>query len=726
MDSGSTAHIFSKREYFISWDDNFIPGSINVTVADGTVCENAIQGKGDVVFPVKDETNCELSISLKGVLFMPRCEYLGIYSVRRGVDSGDKIVFAKNESFLVTKNGTKIPLLKNENLLFLAATRVRKIPIAKRTDVVWHHILAHLSYDNIYKMASLVKGMEVLRTVRTACVPCIRGRAVQRYSKVPDPRAVAVFEFVHTDICGPFNVPDSIHDAKYIIVFVCDFSNFMTVYSLQKRSDAPDALRKYLASVRKYDVSNSKYGPVKRIRSDNAAEFTGNIWRDICIVNQIAMETSPSYCPWSNGTAERAFGTLLPKVRCMLQSTEAPLCFWPFAFKYSCYLYNRGPVKRISCTPLQMISGRMPDVARLQVWGSNVEVLDPHPDSKLSSRTYPAIFLGFDELSDSYLIYNKNTHRIQTSYRVFFVNDNDNVATTNNATKDLSFLDDIQNKYNTNDNNEQIQTNDDHDNNKSLYTDDLRPSNNTSLTGRKNKGGPYKNNKSCAHTSNMHDTTNNTNQTNNNNKIQSSDPKSKTIQSQNDENFSHDSCDAPTSRPKRKTSKPDRYGSPTSVDLCFNISCDNAEFQFLPKTFNEAITCKDNDKWWIAMTNEYNSLMQYHTFEYVLKPKDANVLPAMWIYNIKTEVDGSERFKARWVAKGYKQVFGKDYFETYAPMSRLTTIRLMCFLSVNLGFTAHQLDVSTAYLNSSLDQVLYMEPPTGFCGDKSLVCKLNK
>ena len=78
------------------------------------------------------------------------------------------------------------------------------------------------------------------------------------------------------------------------------------------------------------------------------------------------------------------------------------------------------------------------------------------------------------------------------------------------------------------------------------------------------------------------------------------------------------------------------------------------------------------------------------------------------------------------MAKGYKQVFGYDYSDTYAPMSRMTTIRVMMFICIQLGFICHQIDIATAYLNAVLDTIIFVEPSKGFYNDKSKCWRLLK
>ena len=87
-----------------------------------------------------------------------------------------------------------------------------------------------------------------------------------------------------------------------------------------------------------------------------------------------------------------------------------------------------------------------------------------------------------------------------------------------------------------------------------------------------------------------------------------------------------------------------------------------------------------------------------------------------------------EQLKARLVAKGYTQKFGVDYDETFTPVVRFTSIRVLLALAVQKDMLVHQMDVVTAFLNSTLEEEIYMEQPSHYVekGKEKLVCKLNK
>jgi len=119
-----------------------------------------------------------------------------------------------------------------------------------------------------------------------------------------------------------------------------------------------------------------------------------------------------------------------------------------------------------------------------------------------------------------------------------------------------------------------------------------------------------------------------------------------------------------------------------------------------PKTFTEV---NKHDCWRKAMQDELNALNKTGTWKIVDLPRNAKPIGYMWIFKMKHYVDGSiERYKARLVTKGYNQIEGLDYFETYSPVAKLTTVRIVLALPSSNNWHLHQLDVNNAFLHGEL------------------------
>lgn len=126
---------------------------------------------------------------------------------------------------------------------------------------------------------------------------------------------------------------------------------------------------------------------------------------------------------------------------------------------------------------------------------------------------------------------------------------------------------------------------------------------------------------------------------------------------------------------------------------------------------------------------EFDALLANGTWSLCPRPLHHNVVRNKWVYKIKRKQDGSiERFKARLVAKGFDQKSGVDFTETFSPVIKPSTIRVVLALAIHFDWCIRQLDVSNAFLHGFLAEDVYMEQPRGFV-DSSLpdyVCRLHK
>ena len=183
------------------------------------------------------------------------------------------------------------------------------------------------------------------------------------------------------------------------------------------------------------------------------------------------------------------------------------------------------------------------------------------------------------------------------------------------------------------------------------------------------------------------------------------------------ENPEEDNNDAPRKSKRQRTVK--SFGDDFIVYLIDDT----------PRTIEEAYSSPDADYWKEAVRSEMDSIMSNGTWEVVERPYGCKPVGCKWVFKKKLRPDGTiEKYKARLVAKGYTQKEGEDFFDTYSPVARLTTIRVLLSLAASYGLLVHQMDVKTAFLNGELEEEIYMDQPDGFVskGQEGMVCKLLK
>jgi hypothetical protein len=158
----------------------------------------------------------------------------------------------------------------------------------------------------------------------------------------------------------------------------------------------------------------------------------------------------------------------------------------------------------------------------------------------------------------------------------------------------------------------------------------------------------------------------------------------------------------------------------------FYASCHFALAVSDPQQYGEAA---EKEEWQKAMLEEVKSIEKNGTWEMVDLPEGKNAIGLKWVFKTKFAADGSlQKYKARLVAKGYAQQYGIDFEETFSPVVRFETVRLVLALAAQLQWPIYQFDVKSAFLNGDLHEEVYVTQPEGFIkeGNETKVYKLKK
>ena len=119
--------------------------------------------------------------------------------------------------------------------------------------------------------------------------------------------------------------------------------------------------------------------------------------------------------------------------------------------------------------------------------------------------------------------------------------------------------------------------------------------------------------------------------------------------------------------------------------------------------------------WVDAMVEECDSIIRNSAWEIVPRPVGKSMVGSIWIYKVKQAVDGSvEKYKARFVARGFSEIERIDYEENFAPVAQYSSIRTILALSAQMGWHIHQMDAKTVFLNGIIEEEVYIKQPEGF------------
>lgn len=709
VDSGATSHMTHTRRNF----SNFISMDESVCLANGS--RTKTKGKGDCVLLCSQKNGNTTKITLKDVLYVPDLE-ANLVSVKK--------IACHGQNFVVKFQGHICEMSKNDNVFATARLQLKSNLYAIDTQAEkvynissdtctsecihkWHRRLGHRDPEAIRTLLDkgLATGMSIKQCkVKTTCDICIKGKMSKLpFPKISKSQTTDILEIVHSDVCGPMENPTP-GGKRYILTLIDDFSRYTNIFLLEKKSEVTQKIVEFVRFVK------NKFGKKpKAIRSDRGGEYMNRELQQFLKEEGIKSQTSAPYCPQQNGVAERKNRSLCEMALCMILDADLHKRFWGEAVNTACYLQNRLPTRATGKTPYELWNKSIPDLKHIRTFGSVAYALiDKDLRMKFDQKAVKLILVGYEEGSKAYRLLNKQTNRITISRDVKFV-ENDHLCkekVDENVKKDQKYSNtkqvsksgvievqlipnDIETKREARNENPASDPNiieyfdvlQQEEVDASITEDSLDASRNTSSSS-----------------------------------LSDSD-----IATTSDEsNFFGFTEEA---GPRRSTRI--NKGIPPEKFVAGLVS---TEFQE-PASYNEAIKSKNSSKWKEAMDDEINSMYERQTWELQPLPAGKNPVGSKWLFKIKTDASGNlVKFKARIVAQGYSQKYGEDFYEVYAPVVKLTSVRLLLSLAGKENLIVRQYDVKTAFLNGELEEEIFMKQPEGYIkpGQENLYCRLKK
>lgn len=556
------------------------------------------------------------------------------------------------------------------------------------TQMVWHRRLGHLNHRSMNLMKNgIVSGMKFQNTTFDPCTVCLQGKQ----TKLPFPkksmtRSNEILGLVHTDVCGPIQEA-SINGSLYFITFIDDYSRKTFIYFMKTKSEAFHKFKIFKAY-----AENQTSRKIKVLRSDNGGEYVNNVFQDYLKKCGIKHETTVPHCSQQNGVAERANRTIMDKVRCMLQESGLGKQYWAEAANTAVYLKNLSPTKAVKgSTPEEAWTSKKVNIGHLRVFGCLAYAIVENC-KKLDSRNKKFIFVGYCEGTKGYRLIDPEYPKkcVKAKHVAFLEN---KFINRNVSNDDKSIDSDVVWLYNSNDT--------------TLSTSDEPEGQSLDSTE-----------------SSLSD-------------IQSDDTniRRQTMFRLND---TEDSQDMHEMLDGTYIPRPSSIDSEDSNVISFEDANESGLFAGLvgtildrdvPTNINEALSGDEAQQWKEAIDDEYNSFIKNKCWTLVDLPKGHKPVQCKWVFNRKRGLNNELlKYKARLVAKGFTQRYGIDYNETFSPVVRYSTIRILLALAAQYEMQIEHLDVKTAFLNGDLTETVYMVQPEGFVdkANEKKVYKLHK
>ncbi|KAJ4818128.1 hypothetical protein LUZ62_030694 [Rhynchospora pubera] len=687
IDSGATHHVtpdLNNLSSFVAFD-----GQDTLQIGNGMDMTITHIGNFSLNFS-------NFSIALHDVLHVPHFTRNLLSLSKLLLDNSLLIEFSSNSCQIKDRQTKTLliqaPLISGLYILTLPSTlhSPKALHGARVSANLWHARFGHPSSSTTLELLNKFSLPCSLHKM-SLCSECCMAKSHKLPFASRTSLSRAPLELVHSDLWGPSPVLSK-DGYRYYVIFVDDFTHFTWLYFLRTKDELPKVF-----SLFKQQVENLLNHTIKILRTDGGTEYKP-LSR---LFPQITYQTTCPYTPQQNGLAERMHRHIVELSLATMTHASIPLQFWDEIFASIVYLINRLPSSSTKLIPFQQLFNTKPDYTFLRVLGCLCfPYLRPYNDHKLQHRSLPCVFIGYAYHQKGYKCLHIPTNKIYISRHVIF----DEIAFPfSSSSRSDSEAESIS---------------------MDCTSMGLQP-----LTINSSVQSPAHNlmnstqastpahSPSAARTLNL--------AADRTPLAAPSDPPAPSSPSTLETplltipSAPVTSLHPMTTRTRDNTRKPRVF----TDHVALNSS------SFLESEPTNFLQANKSSIWRDAMSREIDALAQNQTWTLVPAPSDHNIVGCKWVYRIKRNADGSiERYKARLVAKGFTQEEGIDFFDTFSPVIRPMTIRLVLSLALSLGWTIKQLDVQNAFLHGNLQETVYMSQPPGFVDPSypSHVCRLNK
>jgi transposase InsO family protein len=667
LDSGASSHMTGQQQWLHNYRD--IPP---MKIFFGNNAHVTAVGIGDV-FATCDIDSKPSHVTFTDVLFVPQL-VKNFISALRVVEKGFEMNLNAAGCTITKNDDPKLVAKHHGGMLVL---RLDVLPneeyygqlgglTAQNELELLHRRLGHISMDRLKLMVSHAADMRnaKLHGDLATCIACVKGKMHREgIGKGPIERASRPMELIHTDVCGPFSV-ESFGRKLYFVSYIDDFSRYAEVYFMRHKNEAFNAFKQFL-------TASPHQQSVRTLRSDNGGEYVNKDFSHFLQEKGITHLPVPPYTPQYNGVAERLNRTLLDIARALLAEAELPKRFWAEAIFHAAYLNNRAPTKaNNNRSPFELWTGQRPNLSHLRIFGCKALMRKPEKKlHKLDERAVEVLYLGVGPSESQYRLWIPGARRMAVSRDVIFLETVDPDA--ERVTRALEYL------LPPPEQSTPTVTLPAHH---APVDPDALPDPGLDMTtvedDVEDAAPPPTPTAEAIATSTLHSIPAASLQEPEDSVAQ---PKRTARRKNRRRSRSAEQVISPNSadfgRGKRKPVPNknifnDKFNTTTKGHLGMlcaeeleisghlgGLYIDMSEAS-TPTSYKQAIDNPVADKWKQAMNEEYTALLDNNTFELVPLPPGRQAVGTRWVYKVKRRANGSvERYKARWVAKGFFSTF---------------------------------------------------------------------